>query len=235
MAFPQVAATNNSSLDSDGTTHTISLPSGIVADSLVLVFVGTDGDITWTNLNGFTELKKINNGTAASVSVMYKYCAGGETTVDFISSQSESSAHISWRITGDAGSGTPPSVSTGASGADLYPNPDSLDAGSSKEYLWIATEGNDDGDAATVYPLPDNNASKVSTASKDCQVAVCSDELEQQTLDPTTFTLAGTEQWATCTVAVHPVEAVVDLDIAVLDDINIGEGTPSTSLDPKFI
>ena len=79
MAFPQVAATNVSHEPGNETTHTVTLPAGVSTGDLLLVFFATDGDISFSNLNGFTELGSQDNGTACSLSVLYKYAAGGES------------------------------------------------------------------------------------------------------------------------------------------------------------
>ena len=56
MAFPVVAATSNSANSGGGTSHAVSLPAGIEAGNLLLVFFATDGDNTISNWGGFTEI-----------------------------------------------------------------------------------------------------------------------------------------------------------------------------------
>jgi hypothetical protein len=201
MAFPQVAATNTSHEPANETTHTVNLPADISSGDLLLVFFATDGDISFSNLNGFTELFSVDNGTACSLSVLYKNASGSEgSSVDFVTNESEQSAHISWRVTGHD-SGQAPEVSSGATNTSTTPDPDSLTpsggGGGAKDYLWIAVEGNDDDDNATAYPLPDNNTNQDSVSAK--------------------FTISN-EQWVACTVAVHPAEAAADLSIDTGDD-----------------
>lgn len=207
MAYPSVIATNTSEESSNTTTHTVSLPSGIVSGSLVFIFFASDGDHSWANLQGWTLLRVANNGTACGLSVIYKFCTGSEGgSVTLTTNENEQSAHISWRISGDAGSGTPPDVSTGATGSDDSPDPDNCNpADGTKDYLVIAVEGNDDDDNVTAYPLPDNNTTKDSiSANNSCNVGVCSDELNVSQYNPDVFTLASGEQWSACTVMVHP-------------------------------
>jgi hypothetical protein len=216
MAFPQVAGYNTS--NATGTSHAVSLPSGIVAGNLLLVFVATDGDISWSDTDGFTQLFSVDYTTINSLSVFYKIAVGSDT-LTLTSNESEGSAHVSYRITGHD-TVQMPEASTGGTGNTTNPDPDSLSpTGGAKDYLWFAAEGNDDDDATTAYPLPDNQRTSIRT---DCNVGVCSDELNQATLDPGTFTIAAKETWVACTVAVHPVAAVPDACTAD----NILSGTP---------
>ena len=155
MAFPQVAAYNTSVRATSGTSHTVSLPAGISPGDLLLVFFSTDGDNTISNWGGFTQIFSANNGTSAHLSVAYKIALGSDT-LTVTTTSSETSAHVSYRITGHNTSQMP-QASSGAVLTDANPDPDSLSpTGGQKEYLWFAAEGNDDDDIASAYPLPDN-------------------------------------------------------------------------------
>jgi hypothetical protein len=212
MAFPQVANTSTGSTAAD-TSHSITLPANIVAGNLLMVFFATDGDNTITNWGGFTELFSESNGTAASLHVGYKTAVGSDT-LTITTSVSEPGSYACYRITGHSTSQIP-EVSTGQWGInDINPNPDSLTpTGGAKDYLWIAVEGNDDKDTVAAWPLPDNNLEATGGSNGDCNIGVCSDELNQATLDPGTFTLDNAEQWVACTVAVHPVAGLTHYDI----------------------
>jgi hypothetical protein len=221
VAFPQVAATNNSFESANATTHTVNLPANISSGDLLLIFFATDGDHSVSNWSGFTEIFTLDNGTAAGLSVAYKNASGSEgSSVDITTNESEQSAHISWRVTG-WDTGQAPEASSGNTGNDANPDPDELDpTGAAKDFLWIAVEGNDDDDNASAYPLPDNNATRDSvSANNSCNVAVCSDELNQATLNPGTFTIPS-EQWVACTVAVHPAGPGIHQGVARADAVS---------------
>jgi len=222
MAYPQVAATNTSSSVS-GTSHVVSLPSGISVGDLLLVFYACDGDNSITDWDGFTELFSMDDGSQIFLAVGYKIATGSDT-LTITTANSESAAHISYRITGHHDS-VMPEVSTGVNSNSSNPDPDSLTpTNGPKEFLWIAVEGNDDVDATSVYPLPDNNLSKTSgTGNKNCHLSVCSDELEQASLDPGTFTIAAGEQWVACTVAVHPEGGTQTYSGSVTDGVKLGD------------
>ena len=229
MAHPQVAATNTSTRSTSGTSHAVSLPAGINVGDLLLVFFATDGDISFSDLDGFTELFSTDNGKTSSLSVLYKIAGGGDT-LTLTTNEGEQSAHISWRITGHSDVNMP-EVSAGAVGATANPDPDELTpGGGTKEYLWIAVEGNDDDDMASVFPLPDNQATVESTTGNNtCAVAVCSDELSQASLNPGTFTISS-EQWVACTVAVYPAAGSQTYQGVVLDGVKLGDVVTSASI-----
>ena len=117
MTFPQVEATNTST--ASGTSHAVSLPAGIEVGNLLLVFFATDGDISFSDLDGFTELFSMDNGTATSLSVLYKIAEGSDT-LTLVTNESEGSAHVSVRITG-YDTGQMPEVSTGVVGVKTKP------------------------------------------------------------------------------------------------------------------
>jgi len=205
MAFPQVADTNTSV--GSGTTHTVSLPANISVGNLLIVFVATDGNNTVTNWGGFTEIFSESNGTASSLHIAYKIAVGSDTCV-VTTSESEESAHASYRITGHSTSQMP-EASTGSFGTnDINPDPDELTpTGGAKDYLWIAAEGNDDDDTVASWPenFTGSNLEQVSGMPGGCNVGVGTRDLNASVLDPGTFTLDNAEQWVACTVAVYPV------------------------------
>ena len=202
-AFPDVQATNNST--GSGTSHTVSLPSGISVGDLLVCFFATDGDNTITNWGGFTEIHSASNGTAASLHVAYKIAVGSDT-LTVTTSSSEVSAHITYRITGHD-TVQMPEASTGAQATTQYPDPDSLDpTGDAKDFLWIAVMGNDRTATTTVYPtnFDDDQVANSEGSNGGCNVAACTYSNNATTMNPGQFTMSAVEQWCAVTVAVHP-------------------------------
>ena len=83
MAFPQVAATNSSTEGSNTSTHTVSLPIGIEAGNLLLVFFVCDNDAYCDDVSfpdGWTEIKDIESGggIACRLAVAWKEAEGDE-------------------------------------------------------------------------------------------------------------------------------------------------------------
>jgi len=209
MAYPTVAAKANSTTDTASTSHSVSLPANIDEGDLLLIFIATDGGNTISNWNGFSELANGSRDTHCSLSIGYKWASGSEgASITITTANSEHASHMSWRITG-ADSEQNPEVSSVATGADSYPNASSLaPTGGAKDYLWIVVEGNDAVDTAIVFPLSDNNLGQDSGggSTDGCSLGICSDDLNQSSLDPDAFTIEGDDQWVAFTVVVHPGE-----------------------------
>jgi len=211
MAFPQVATTNTSSEDSNTQSHSVSLPASISAGDLLLVFFVSDSveSISWPV--GWNEIFDDSSGGAytCTLAVAWRKADGNESsTITVTTGSDETSAHISFRITGAIDpTTTPPDVSVNAGGTDDSPNPASLTASDgSQEYLWIAVEGNDDDDTTTGYPsnYGDNQTTKVSGSSSGPNIAVATRENETETEDAGAFSLSAAEQWHAITLAIHP-------------------------------
>ena len=104
-------------------------------------------------------------------------------------------------------------VGTVASGSSNAPNPTSLDAGSSKKWMWIAVNVSDDDDNTTPY-APTNYTPEAQVESaqstSSCMVQVAWHKNETQTEDPGAFALAATEEWLAVVIAIPPEASVVD-------------------------
>lgn len=215
MAFPQVVATNNSVEAADRTEHIVALPVNIQASETLLVFFVTDGNNATTFPGGWTKIFEEDAGTDAHLAIAWRKADGGEgASIEVATAGVEQSAHISYRISGATDpTVTAPEVSTGATARSNTPNPDSLSAGGgSKEYLWIAVAGSDDGrQEYTGYPADYGNGEGYQSAESTdgCNIGIARRELETDSEDPGTFTIEGLgKDWVACTVAVYPVAPV---------------------------
>jgi len=214
--FPAVQATNTSSEDSDLTSHTVNLPANIRMGDLLIVFFSCDGNptVTWPTADGWASIFHQTNGPANTLDIGYKIADGTEgATITVDTGAAEQSAHISYRITGHD-SKQAPQVSTGATGNSASPDPDSLTpTGGAKDYLWIAVEGNDNGDAASAYPTNyTNGQTKTAGTSSGANIAVARRELNASSEDPAAFTITA-NKWVACTVAVYPKSEPTVIDL----------------------
>jgi len=209
MAFPTVAATNTST-GGPGTTHTISLPAGIVSGDLLIIFFTTAqywGKLgTLTDPSGWTRLGTAGDGGGfddAGLTVFYKVATGSEgSTVDVGTTSSVRSAHISLRITGPCGT---PQISTFDTGSG-DPNPPSLTpSGGARDYLWIAA-GSVKGTSQSVSAYPTNytgnNLFKDNPGGEGTNAMVATRQLNATSEDPGTFDVTNDRKVA-CTVAVY--------------------------------
>lgn len=209
MAFPTVEATNNSAEGTAGTSHTVSLPADIQADETLLVFFATDRKAVVTFPEGWTKLFEYNYGFYTTLAIAWRKADGEEgASITVTTDNVEESAHISYRISGATDpTSTPPEVSAEAHAISDSPDPASLTPTSgSKEYLWIAIESNNEDTLVTVYPTNYTNGETYYSAIGvgACAIGVARRELETDSENPGVFTLASSEGWIACTVAVHP-------------------------------
>jgi hypothetical protein len=77
MAYPQVAASNNSAQATATYDHTVNLPANISAGNLLLVFFVVDSNPTITFPEGWTQLFQAANGTYVNFGVWYRIAGGG--------------------------------------------------------------------------------------------------------------------------------------------------------------
>ena len=210
MAFPTVAATNQGS--SNGTSHTINLPASISAGDLLLVFLSVDSGsetATWPDAN-WIKVFETNGGTVVTSSLVYRIATGSEgASITVTTAGSEYSDHVSWKINAAAWHGTTPPEATTSDVNSSSPNAPSHTASwGSDDNLWIAGILYNDGrTTCSAYPLPDNNLNQQDGSPGGVGVAVCSDELTNATLDPSTFTISSGEDLVVFTAAVRPAAA----------------------------
>jgi hypothetical protein len=216
MAFPTVAATNNSSSAVNATTHTVNLPTGIAAGNLLLVFFSNDGSATasvTTPASGWTELftQPVLSDTAR-LTVFYRFADGAEaSTITVTTSASEQASHASYRITGAHASEVPASSSTRPAGSNANPDPPSLNPASwgTEDTLWIASCAWDGTPTGSAYPSG-YSGSQITvdpSASGGAGLMVAAKNNAADTEDPGSFTMSANEQWASATIAVRPAAA----------------------------
>jgi len=206
MAFPVVAATNGSQEDSQTTSHTVALPADISSGDLLLVFFAVEGLNTITFPEGWTEIFEVAQSTEVTFGIAYRQADGEEgATITVISSISNYSAHVTFRITGHEDPGTQaPEVSTGATGYSQTADPDALTpTGGAKDYLWLALVGFDTG--YNIDGFPTDYTDGAWREEGHVSAGHCRRELNAASEDPGIFTFqySGVD-WVACTLAVHP-------------------------------
>lgn len=230
MAFPVVQATASSTEDSDVTSHTVSLPSGIVDGNLLVVFFAhDDATSTVTFPAGWTDLGGLGY-TFGTLSAAYRFADGGEgASIAVTTTNARNSAHNAYRITGHS-AGVGPEISAGATGDSVTPDPDSLNPlGDTKDYLWIAVEGHDQDTNTTALPTsygPIVEAHSTGTNAHSCASAPRS--LNAASEDPSSFTIQTSRDWGARTLVVYPIEqgpSVQDTATSLEDAANVTSHT----------
>ena len=214
MAFPVVEATNTSTEDAANvTSHTVNLPTGIVAGETIIVNMSIDGNTTTTFPTadgGWNKITEVNNGSAVTLVVAWREATGSEgSSIEVTTNNSERSAHTSYRISGAADPDTsPPERSNTATGASANPDPGSTTpADGAKDYLWIATQANDRDRTTDAFPTDytSNQLTANGSGANSAGIGTATRNLNTTTQDPDTFTISASDQWVAQTTAIHPV------------------------------
>jgi len=215
MAFPTIQTVSSGTQTSNSNSWTTpTYPSGVGAGDLLLLLVANDGTAA-PSVTGFTVLLGQSSGGAVVLTSLAKKADGSESGSFTISlTASEQGAWRIFRISGwhgddPAGPNILDSldvVDTATGSPSANPDPPSLNPANwdVEDTLWFAACGVDTSRTISVYPLPDNNTADVSGGAGGATLGICSDELAQASLDPGTFTISASDDWAATTVAVRP-------------------------------
>jgi hypothetical protein len=217
VAFPVVAATNETAVTTAITSHVINLPTGIAAGNLLVIILDKgSSSATFNALAGWTEIVDENLGNG--ITVWARQATGSEgSTVEFTSSAGTRSASLAYRITGAIALATQaPELSTVATGTSVNPNATTCTpTGGAKDYLWItffgmAGEQADDDTVVTTFPTnyTDNQLEKtcgVVGTNLGGMIGAASRNLNAASEDAGAFTAVDNAAWRAYTLAVHPV------------------------------
>lgn len=220
MAFPAVEATSAGHTAS-GTSHAITLASGLVNGELCIACIMGDTNVTaWAWPAGWTELFD-TLGSSGTLSCSYRFADGTEGgSVTATSTGTATATYNTYRISGQHASSAP-EVGTSATGSSTTPDPPSVTASwGAEDNLWLPVLGtpnnNTSGSAPTSYT---NLLQGDSSSGQNCWSARRS--LNAATEDPGTFTMSGGGGWITNTVVVRPSASSAT---AVARDIGVGIG-----------
>lgn len=211
MAFPTVRATSQGSQNSNATSHTITLPTHVQGDLLV-VFFSCDGNPT--SITPSTDDSKgrwqqpyasFSSQGNVSLAVFYKIADSNNETLTLTTGASEQSTHISYAIIGgrifsNAGLTTLIGSSTNSD------PPASHAVRITADHLVFVCRAGDATVQATAAPTNYTNLdTQTASGSTGASIAVARRELNitsGSTEDPGTFTSA-TEQWVCGTLIIE--------------------------------
>lgn len=240
MAFPAVQTVAESNTTSAGTSHVVTLPSGITAGDLLVVILDKGSTSATINaLAGWTEL--LDEASANGLYVAYRQADGSEgASITLTSSASTRSAQIAYRISGAENPATQaPQVATTATGTSATPDPPSITpTGGAKDYLFIAfagmagEEADDDSwgnTSPTSYtPSPPRQIScGVAGTNLGGLILSAERQLNAASDNPGTFGVDVSAAWRAQTIAVHPSSSVTFNDSGSGTVTLSGAGTES--------
>jgi len=224
MAFPVIRATNESAKTATtGTTHTVSLPTGIMSGDLLLVII-SKGRATsaWSfdALTGWTEL--LDEAVAGGLYIAYRKADGSESSTIALTGAADRSAHITYCIAQAADPTTrPPEIGTVATGTSTGPDPSTTTpTGGTKDYLWITLfgttsdeEADDDtwvNNAATNYGnlLQKTSGTGGTNVAAGVGTSTRTNRADSENAVWPAASLDTSMGWRAYTLAVHPVNPV---------------------------
>lgn len=183
MAFPTVESTATSQVNTSGTSHSATLPSGIAVGDLLIVICGCT---SISAMSGWTFAL-----STSSISVAYRVADGSEgSSVSFTTTGATRSAHNAYRISGYTG--TPEAQTPAAS----YNVPSLTPTWGSDDTLWIAAVRVQASDY-TINGAPTNYGSLIevgnpsSSATSRYRTGSATRQLAASSDDPDSFTVSG--------------------------------------------
>lgn len=200
MAAPTVAGTptaGNSGF-TQGTSLSLTMPTGITAGEMLIVFFGTSNAGGTTAATGWTKLGQTSISSFASLSVFYKTAAGSDTCT-----VTSGSSYRSYQVYRIAGSDLTPTGTFGTGTGTNADPPNHAPAGGSADYLWLA--GCCPGSAASaVTGAPASFTDLLASfGGVGGGSASARRTLTAASLNPGTFT-SPNSSWVAVTVAIAP-------------------------------
>lgn len=212
MAFPQVQSTSSGNSGANVTSQDITLPSGISAGDLILIFFNNDGaqviSVTspasgWEGPVG----QDVSPSNSNRLSVLWRWADGSEgATITVSISSTEGCAWTCYRISG-ADQTTDPELSTATTGTSTAPNSGSLSPSwGAEDTLWFSVYGWDGNQSHSTYPTNygSNQLTDRWANVAGAGIASASRELNASSEDPGAGAIGGSDQWVAYTVAVRP-------------------------------
>jgi hypothetical protein len=241
-APPVVEGTAESSTNTAGTSHVITLPAGITADDYVLILVNV-GSVagTFDALTDWTE--SLDENLANGLKILRFTGTGVPSNPTFTSSASIRTASIAFRISG-ADRSVPPDLSgTATTIGSVNPNPPAVTpSGGTLDYLFIAFCGGtgEEADDDTWANTPPTNYSPSPPLQKACgtagtnlggKLAAAYRQLTTGSAeDPGTFNVDVSATWRVHTICIHPAAASGDATVDAVAKVGVatsaGGATP---------
>ena len=208
MAFPSVRSYNTSRVDSNGTSHSVTMPATISAGDLLIVFFSSHGNgVTIsidTGVSGNNWSKNSNTSSDASTTTMiWKLSATGSDALTLTTNASEKSTAISYCISGHGGTNLDFNSTTGSS-TNINP-PSSTPSYTTRDYLWITYGSTDNMVEASAAPTNFTDLHTIRNTTTGIGSSSSQRNLTRgmTAYDPGSFTSA-TSDWNAFTVCINP-------------------------------
>jgi hypothetical protein len=210
MAFP-VIATSATTVDANGATTAVTMPAGITAGDLLLVFVSHYNNSLSQPLDGGWEPlveQLFGLTTTLSLSVYGKIAVGGDTC-SLVASAADTVVHA-LRITGHGVGAIEEAVTRAvAVGTSPSPNPPSCTPNSDlRDRLWLEVFAAQNGGNAVSYQSTNFTAVAQAESANRALLAVASRNANAVTMNPGVMSMTASDTWVAATLSIPPAMAV---------------------------
>lgn len=233
MIFPWVVNTTSSANASASTNHTVSLPSGIQAEDIIVVFFEIDGNVASGNApSGWWKLDQLTGGSSTVGTCYLKVATGSEgSTQVFTTASSDETAHVAFLIRG----ADPNTIEYGAASYSTSSNP-TAPAVTAKGWgtegmLWITSLGTQGADNITSFPTNfTNNQVRQVCGANVCFQSAASYSASGSSVTPGNWALTVLNHCRCFTIGFRPVPhtpRVGYVNQGSIDSSTTGPVTPS--------
>jgi hypothetical protein len=201
MATPVVQTTSGSAVNSVASPASVTLPSGIAAGDLLIVFFFINNSRTVATPAGWSLLA----GSPTSLLYGFTRVADGSegATLSLTTSGTASNAYTAYRI---SGAGATPVMTSFVGGGTAFPNPPLNTPGGVKDWLWLEVAASVPGYATTALSAGYSNLVAGWVASSNLAVGSGQKATTgSSSEDPGTMTLSSASNYVVWTVAVAPI------------------------------
>jgi hypothetical protein len=189
----------------------LNMPATIAAGDLLLAFCSNDNPST-TNMaiSGWTQVyNEVVGSNVHKIACFAKIAAGSDTATLTGASQDYTATVKAIKRHGVTSIASDIKVATKATGTSTTPDAPSLDAGSTRNWLWLAHYGIDSSNTTVSDWDPANHIAVGKQASAASTSASISNTLVRQVAassnDPGTMTISASRDWVAQQLAIPPV------------------------------
>lgn len=205
MTFPTIESTNTSSQNSDTSSHTIAVPSGVVNGDLVIAWFTVDVNPTISGWPaGWTQISSLIQGSAVTTEIRFLRATGSLSNFSITTSTNQNSVHTTYRISGHHTTSDPEDTTAGVQSSNANP-PSHTATWGAEDNLWIVHSGHNRGDhSISTYPETRNNVTQTSLGSGGVVMAICDVDANASSRDPSNFVWSASQHNTTSTLVVRP-------------------------------
>lgn len=221
--FPAVQTTSSGS-NTATTSHTVTLPSGIVAQDRLLVVFASAGSNDTNTPTGWTKLgSTAHSGSAIRLTVYSKIAVGGDT-LTVTTTGSSTSEYGCYRIVTKGNL----EISSFTQGTSTSPDSNSLTpAGGSQKYLWFSAIAHGTGGVISGFPS-NYTLGQITVNTTTTRIGSAYRALQASSENPGAYTVTASLAWVAVTVSVQE-----QTDIIVTPELATSNSTLFT-LDSNF-